>query len=476
MAATVEIRPQPGPQEAFLSSAADITIYGGAAFGGKTYGLLLMPLRHIEHPEFGGLIFRRTSKQVRAQGGLWDTAGQIYPQIGAEPNSGSLHYRFPQGSRVGFAHLQHDDDRFSWQGAQLPWIGFDELTHFTEQQFWYLVSRNRDPSGKVRPYISATCNPDPDSFVRGLIDWWIDPDTGLPRKERSGVIRWFVRYHDELVWADDPDDLRSRYPGSLPKSLTFIASSYEDNKLGLAADPGYLANLDALPKVERERLKTGNWNIRPAAGDYFSRQDFHIIRRNQVPPGGTRIRYWDRAASMPSPANPDPDWTVGVLMRRVGDDYYIEHIDRFRLRPGGVQARIQAAAESDGREVTIGIERDPGQAGLVEADLYVRLLSGYAVVVVPATSAKEVRAAPLSAAAQGAGPGQGHVYLVEGDWNDAFLAEAENFPFGRHDDQVDGASGAYNELANKATGPVIVRSLARRAAGAARQLLRGYPA
>src|SRR5688572_22814427 len=77
--------PQPGPQETFLQSEADIVIFGGAAGGGKTWALLMQPLKHMGNPLFGGVIFRRTSPQIRNQGGLWDESTQIYPLLNAEP-------------------------------------------------------------------------------------------------------------------------------------------------------------------------------------------------------------------------------------------------------------------------------------------------------------------------------------------------------------------------------------------------------
>lgn len=470
-AAAQSFRPQPGPQEDFLRSPADICIYGGAAYGGKTFALLLEGARFSGDADFGGVIFRRTSPQITAEGGLWDTAEKIYPLLGAE-GIGQKQWRFPSGAKLTFSHLQHEKDKFSWQGAQLPLIGLDELTHFTEGQFWYLVSRNRDPSGTVRPYIRCTTNPDPDSWVATLIAWWIDQDTGYAIPARSGVVRWMARVNDAVVWADSAAEIEAEHPGAQPLSVTFVASSYKDNPLGLKSDPGYMARLSNLPKVEAERLKNGNWKIRPAAGDYFGRSDFHLVHRNAVPPGGQSIRYWDRAATEPSAVNADPDWTAGLLMTRVDDDYYIEDVQRFRGRPGAVQARIAATAEADGRRVTIGIERDPAQAGLVEADMYVRLLAGYTVVVVPATQSKEVRAAPLSAQVQGAAPGQGHVYVCHGTWNEAFFSEYENFPRAAHDDQVDAGSGAFGWLAQRAGGPIIIRTAARRGAS----LTQGYPA
>ena len=78
-----------------------------------------------------------------------------------------------------FAHLEYEQDKFGWMGAQVTFIGFDELIHFTEGQFWYLLSRNRSTCG-IKPHIRATCNPDPDSFVADLVKWWIDPQIPRP--------------------------------------------------------------------------------------------------------------------------------------------------------------------------------------------------------------------------------------------------------------------------------------------------------
>lgn len=268
-----EIRPQEGPQTAFLSTAADIAIYGGAAGSGKSFALLMEPLRHISNPHFGAVIFRRTSVQVRNEGGLWDESMQLYPSAGGKPKEYELWWKFASGASVSFAHLEHDKNVHDWQGSQIPLIGFDELTHFTEAQFWYMVSRNRSGCG-VRPYIRATCNPDADSWVANLIEWWINPDTGYARKERSGLLRWFVRLGENLIWADSPEEL-SEYVNpatGLPlpaKSITFIPANLSDNKILAENDPGYAANLLALPIVERERLLNGNWKIRWTGQTFF---------------------------------------------------------------------------------------------------------------------------------------------------------------------------------------------------------------
>lgn len=464
------IRPQPGPQEAFLSTSADIAIYGGAAFGGKTFALLLEASRHTDDPSFGAVIFRRTTKQITNEGGLWDTAGDIYPQLGANPNISRLQYKFPEGAVVSFAHLEHEKNKFDWQGSQITLIGFDELTHFSAGQFWYLVSRNRNASKNgIKPYVRATCNPDPDSFVAELIAWWIDPQTGYAIPERSGVIRWFIRVSNTLVWADTPEELQAQYPRSVPKSLTFIASSFQDNKIGLERDPGYLANLEALPTVERERLKNGNWKVKPSAGDYFKKSYFDIVEA--APAEAHRIRYWDRAATEPSAQNPDPDWTAGVRLSYAQDGYYyVEHVERFRGTPGKVTRRVKAIAEQDTKLVAVGIEQDPGAAGKFEAATYVDLLAGFSVFIVPPQGDKETRATPASVQAE-----QRKIRLVRGEWNAAFLDELESFPKGRHDDQVDALSGAFNQLVGnpripidfQATGDTVATTIAAAFAGTA---------
>ncbi len=164
MAETRTLRPQPGPQETWLSSGADIAIYGGSAGGGKSWALLFEPLRHVANPGFGAVIFRRTMPMITNEGGLWDESMGLYPLAGATPMIGSHDWRFPSGANVGFRHLQHEVTKLDWQGAQVALIGFDELTHFTESQFFYMFSRNRSMCG-VRPYIRATTNPDAASWV-----------------------------------------------------------------------------------------------------------------------------------------------------------------------------------------------------------------------------------------------------------------------------------------------------------------------
>ena len=279
------IKPQDGFQVAFLSSQADIVIGGGAAGAGKTFAELLEPLRHKDVEGFNAICFRRTTVQIRNPGGLWDESSSLYPYFGAGSNSQHLSWYFPAGSMVKFAHLEHEKTIYDHQGAQYCLIIFDELTHFTRKQFFYLLSRNRSTCG-VKPYIRATCNPDPDSFVAELISWWIDqnekldngepnPQFGFPIPERAGVIRYLVIEDENYIWGDTKQEVidKAQHIFSNPafkginlehfvKSVTFIPGSIYGNKELLKKNPEYLANLLAQDADEKSRLLDGNWKIR----------------------------------------------------------------------------------------------------------------------------------------------------------------------------------------------------------------------
>lgn len=442
------IKPQPGPQTAFLSSPADIVIYGGGAGGGKTWGLLMEPLRHVSNPGFGAVFFRRSTVQIRNEGGLWDESTTLYPLLQAEPKEHTLSWSFPTGASVSFAHLEHDKTRFNWQGSQIPLICFDELTHFTPTQFWYMVSRNRSMCG-VRPYIRATCNPDADSWVADLIAWWIDQDTGLPIPERSGKLRWFVRVGEDLRWADDPSELEQytmlNDAGESvpipPKSLTFIPAKLTDNKALMAADPGYMASLLSLPLVERERLLGGNWKIRPAAGLYFQRAWCRVV--DAIPAGTVFGAGYDLAATPPSPENPNPDATSRTKIGRAPDGRYIVvHNNTVQTTPAGVETFIMNNASHDGKETIISLPQDPGQAGKSQVKALTLMLSGYTVRSSTETGDKVTRFGPFSAQCEA-----GNVDVLRGEWNDAWFTELEAFPSAKHDDRVDSTSRAFEVVA-----------------------------
>lgn len=444
------IKPQPGPQEQFLSTAADIAVYGGSAGGGKTFGALMEPLRHCtRNPEFHTVYFRRNTTQIRNPGGLWDTSMTLYPMTGAKPISHTLEWAWPKGGKIKMAHLEHETSVLAWQGSQIPLIIFDELTHFSSTQFWYLASRNRSTCG-VRPYIRATTNPDADSWVRQLIDWWIGDD-GYAIPERSGKIRWFIRINDEIIWGSSKEELIEKYGSDTePLSFTFILSRLKDNKILTDADPKYRATLKAMTRVQRERLlgdeeRGGNWNIRPAAGMYFKRHEVEVVDRcpNDVV---AWVRAWDLAATEPTEQNPDPDWTAGVLMgRRKDGGFVVAHCISERVRSERVRKIVKRTADNDTDNVKIKMNQDPGQAGKEQAESYVKLLSGYRIKVQRESGDKITRAEPFSAQWQA-----GNVVVVRGAWNERYFTVLEQFGGENvHDDEVDASSSAFNELQTK---------------------------
>src|SRR6201981_2027839 len=248
-----KIAAQPGPQTAFLRSGADICIYGGAAGGGKTAGLILEPLRHVGRvANFTSVFFRRTMPQITNPGALWDESLNFYPRLGGTAHLRLREWRWSRGGKIKFSHLQFETTVYDWQGAQITLICFDELTHFSAHQFFYMVSRNRSTCG-VRPYIRATCNPDADSWVADFLSWWIDPESGHPLPERAGVPRYFIRIGETIERADRAAEtsevLRKSQklpPGIAPPrpmSVTFIPAGVFDNPALLRVNPEYTARL-----------------------------------------------------------------------------------------------------------------------------------------------------------------------------------------------------------------------------------------
>ena len=451
--------PQAGPQAQFLDAQADIAIYGGAAGGGKTWALLRETLRHMENPAFNAVIFRRNAVQARNPGGLWDEALAMYAELGAKPVQQRLEWAFPSGARVKFAHLERESTVLAWQGSQVPLICFDELTHFSRGQFFYMLSRNRGTCG-VRPYVRATCNPDADSWLAEFIAWWICQNTGLPLPARSGALRWMIRLGDKIIWADSAAELTAAHgPDCAPKSVTFIASSLFDNKILMRADPGYLANLKALPRVERERLLHGNWKIRPAAGLYFRRAWVNVV--DEAPADLRLVRAWDLAATEKTDRN-DPDFTASVKMGLAQDGrIYVLHGLSLRKSPLHVQNAILNLAAQDGAATAIALPRDPGQAGKAQAAALTALLIGHKVYARPESGDKISRFSPFSAQCEA-----GNVCFVRGDWNEEFFNQLEQFPDAPHDDHADACATAFNYLTQARTPIRINRGILRAGGGA----------
>lgn len=436
----------------------------------------------------------------------------LLPLVGAKSKkTPKPTFTFPSGAKVVFDHLERYSDCLSYQGSQIPLIAFDELTHFDEDVFWYMFSRIRSDSG-VDGYIRATTNPDPDSWVREFIDWWIGPD-GLAIPERSGKLRWMIRLNGEVIWGDCRMDLlKYQFNGQItrvdkshadreelfvtddkdtqkkqivitpgqdgvlylttdtreffqwdggeyrqliaPKSVTFILSTLQDNKILMKNDPSYLANLQALPLVEQERLLGGNWDIRPAAGMYFPRSKVNLI--DEIPNDLVRVvRAWDLAGTEDrKDNNPEdgPAYTAGVLIgRRKNGRYVIMDVINQRLNTSDVRSTVLNTARADKAayksKMRIRMNQDPGQAGVDQKNNYVKLLAGFSLNIERESGSKETRAEPLSVQWI-----NGNVDVLNAPWTSAYLAQMDGFPDRRFKDMADASATGFLELEKMNTG------------------------
>lgn len=395
--------------------------------------------------------------QIKEQGGLWDASMKLYkmyPNASAR-NPQKPYWKFPSGAKVSFRQIARDADVYDWQGTEICCLEFDELTHFSEFQFFYMLSRNRSTCG-IRPYVRASCNPDADSWLAGFISWWIDQETGYPIKERSGAIRWMIRRDETVHWADTKEELWEQFElvteeeKQEPKSVSFVASSIYDNQELLKKDPGYLANLKALSIVERERLLFGNWKIKAAKGLFFPRTSLPELLTD-VPNDVTRwVRGWDLAATDTDEGG-DPAYTASVLLgKRKDGSYVIADATNSRLKAEKVRALVKQCAVSDKakyRRVRIRMSIDPGQAGKEQSQSYIKMLAGFSVSAVIESGTKEARAEPFAAQWQA-----GNVYVVAGPWTEALLVQYESFPESKFKDMVDAGANAFNELEMMNTG------------------------
>jgi len=471
--------PQPGPQTQFAECSADIAVYGGSAGGGKSFALIYEAAKWIHLGTYRAILFRRTGPELTGGGGLWDESKPLYRALGGRFREGAhLDVTFDSGARVEFRHLQRERDVTSHSGRQYAYVGFDELQTFTERQFWFLLSRLRSSCG-VRPYMRGTCNPDPDSFLRTLLDWWIGSD-GYPIEERSGVIRWLVRQDDSIYWYDSKAEALRAHPHAAPLSLTFIAARLADNRF---VDPTYRAFLRGLPRVDRQRLlgdeaRGGNWDVREGAGLVFRREDFVVA---DAPPARIlrTVRAWDKGARPPTADYPDPDWTRGVRVSLCEGGYlWIDHLVSLRDGPARVFRAIRQTAAGgdliplDGGEVgavgatdssarawpgdgpacTVVLWRDPGGAGIVDTETTQDVLAGFPTEVIHSASSpvegpkRKGRAKLDFAKVWSREVDHRRVYVKRAPWTGEVLAEADAFPDGAHDDIIDAVSAAAQVL------------------------------
>lgn len=391
-------------QAAFLLLDCREALYGGAAGGGKSVALLAAALQYVDVPGYNALILRRTFAALSKPGALIDLAHEWLQGTDAVWNETRKQWTFPSGATLSFGYLDTENDKFQYQGAAYQFIGFDELTQFTRTQYTYLFSRRRRSHAlkNVPMRTRAASNPGGEGHE------WV-----------------FERFFTE----------------GRAKGRVFIPAKLTDNP-HLDVEE-YRESLAELPEGERRQLEHGDWSVKEP-GDWFAADWFEVIDEEDVPTIGLRVvRYWDMATTKPKKTNKDPDWCVGTKMGEFKGTYYVLHVRRGRWGPSKTLDVVKETAESDGHEVEIWMEQEPGS----QSELFIDSvgddeLKGYTFRGNRVTGDKRTRAKPFAAAAS-----RRKVKIVRGPWNRAWKDELECFPReGVHDDQVDSGSGAFEKL------------------------------
>ena len=253
----IVFKPNEGPQTEFLSAPEQDVLYGGSAGGGKSYAMLVDPLRYMHIKEHRALLLRKSMPELRE---LIDKSRELYPKAfaGAKFREVEKIWRFPSGASLEFGYLDRDADVYRYQGQSYTWIGIDELTQYpTEFPLQYLQSRLRTTNNEIKCYIRCTANPG------GVGGYWVKK-----------------RYLD-------PSPPNESFTGEDKITRRFIPARLEDNPY-LAADGKYEQMLESLPAVQRKQLLEGNWDV--AEGAAFTEFDYdtHCIDPFEIP------RTWER--------------------------------------------------------------------------------------------------------------------------------------------------------------------------------------
>ena len=238
-------------QKQFIDASASEVLFGGAAGGGKSYGQIVDALIFaLKYPRSKQLILRRTYKEL--EDSLIQTADELYPETIYKYNKSSHNGKFTNGSIIHFRYCDKERDVYKYQSAEYDIVRFDELTHFTEKMYRYLISRVRGTNGYPKQIKSST-NPG------GVGHSWVKErfiDIGAPNQECKGRI--------------------------------FIPSMVQDNVFLMNSDPEYVKRLEKLDEKEKQALLYGNWDL--FDGQYFTewKRDLHVIEPFEIP------KHWRR--------------------------------------------------------------------------------------------------------------------------------------------------------------------------------------
>ena len=285
--ANIIFKPNPGPQTTFLESSVQEVLYGGAAGGGKSYAMLADALRDLNHPQFNGLLLRRTTEELRE---LVQKSQELYPKAipGIKWSERQMTWRTPTGGRLWMSFLEREQDVTRYQGQAFNWIGFDELAQWPTPYPWdYLRSRLRTTSAGLKTYMRATANPG------GLGGHWVKKmfiDPAVPGKSF-----WATELNTGEKLVEPPfhvdGSVNERGGQGLFKRL-FIPAKLSDNPY-LYEDGMYEKNLLSLPENERNRLLYGNWDIVDGAAFTEWNPDVHVVEPYDIPYGWRKFRACD---------------------------------------------------------------------------------------------------------------------------------------------------------------------------------------
>ena len=245
-------KPQPTQME-MLRRGEDEVFVGGSAGGGKSEVLVINPLRQVHIPDSRALILPKTYKELEE---LLGKAERYYPKTfpKARFNGSKYTWTFPSGAKIEFGNLEHEKDKYKYQGRAFDTIEFDELTHFQFNEYIYLGSRNR-PNGPGT-HVSRMSSGNPGGIGHG----WVKDRFVTAAKPTERI--W---ERVEIVWPDGHVEVQHL-------SRVFIPSSLFDNKILLENDPAYRARLASMPEKERNALLYGDWDS--YAGMFFD--DFRV--------------------------------------------------------------------------------------------------------------------------------------------------------------------------------------------------------
>ena len=258
-----------GPQTDFLAAPERDVLYGGAAGGGKSYAMLIDPLRFAHRAAHRALILRRSMPELRE---LIDKSRELYPKAfpGCKYKEVEKLWNFPSGAKVEFGFLERDADVYRYQGQAYSWIGFDEITHLPTEFGWnYLASRLRTTDPEISTYMRCTANPG------GVGATWV--------KKR------YV----------DPYPPNESFTGEDNLTRKFIPARLDDNPY-LAEDGRYEEMLKALPPTQRKQLLEGNWDVNEGAAFTEFDLDTHVITPFEIPISWERVKGVDYGYSSES--------------------------------------------------------------------------------------------------------------------------------------------------------------------------------